>query len=191
MYYLLDIQDATYPCRWIEDVPYLEGINFRRGSKITEEVPQPLKYVLSPLDVHALDHGPEMPAVFKESIPLFHLDVLKAMSEFGIQNIDTYDVEIFDPDNDEIYTNYKAVNIIGLLEAADMKKSNATVHDGVPVIDVDFDGLTIDESKIKGYMLFRLAESTNAILIHEDLKNHLVNKGFNHFCFNKPSESAV
>lgn len=184
MYYLLDIQDATYPCRWIDDVPYIDGINFRRGLKITGNVPQPLKFTLSPLDPHAMDNGPEMPAIFKESIPLFRDDVLETMSEFGISDIETYDVEVYDPDNNEIYTNYKAVNIIGLIAAADMKKSQVTAQG-------DFDGLSIDESKTRGSMLFRLAESTNAILVHEDLKNHLEKNGFTHICFNDPGECAL
>ena len=72
-----------------------------------------------------------------------------------------------------------------------MEKSNATIHDNVPLLDVDFDGLTIDEKKAKGHMFFRLAESTSAIAVHEDLKNYLVEKGFNHVCFNVPELSAV
>jgi hypothetical protein len=39
-----------------------------------------------------------------------------------------------------------------------MEKSVATVHNGIPLIDVDFDELVIDEKK--NIQLFRLAEST-------------------------------
>lgn len=75
-------------------------------------------------------------------------------------------------------SRWKAVNILGLVAAADMQKSIATVHDGIPLIDVDFDELVIDEKKTKGIKMFRLAESTNAILVHESLRDALIEKGF-------------
>lgn len=92
----------------------------------------------------------------------------------GVSDID----EWVDKKANSYITNYKAVNILGLVSAADMQKSIATVHDGIPLIDVDFDELVIDEQKTKGIKLFRLAESTNAILIHESLRDALIEKGF-------------
>lgn len=60
-------------------------------------------------------------------------------------------------------THYKAVNVLGLIAAADMDKSVATVHDGIPLIDVDFDELVVDETKTRDIQLFRLAESSKGI----------------------------
>jgi hypothetical protein len=45
---------------------------------------------------------------------------------------------ITDPDSGKQYTNYKAVNIIGMFEVVDMQKSIATVF-GTLKIDVHFD----------------------------------------------------
>lgn len=76
------------------------------------------------------------------------------------------------------FTNYKAVNILGLVAAADMERSVAVVHDGAPSVDVDFDRLVIDEDKTGGRKLFRLAESTNAIIVHASLRDALLERGF-------------
>lgn len=113
-------------------------------------------------------------------------ELYQAMRDSGITDIAGYwkeegygDITTWlDPNAGKIITNYKAVNILGLVSAADMQKSIATVHDGIPLIDVDFDELVIDEQKTKGIKLFRLAESTNAILIHESLRDALIDKGF-------------
>ena len=113
------------------------------------------------------------------------------MISFGVDNLDTYNATIFDPDNGETYNNYSAVNIIGLVAAADMQASDKTIHDGVPLIDVDFDHLVLDESKVKNYTIFRLAEKTTAILVREDLKNHLVNQGFKHVSFGNLATSSI
>lgn len=39
-------------------------------------------------------------------------------------------------------------------------------------------GSIVDEYKTKGIKMFRLAESTNAILVHESLRDALIAKGF-------------
>lgn len=192
LFYLLEAQDAEFPCRWIEDEPYIKDVEFQIGQLAPETIPQPLKYVLEPLDELASDCGPEMPAFFDLSYPLFRDDFLAAILEFGADNVQVFDAEIFDPDNQMTYKNYKAVNIIGLVKAADMESSEAIVYDGVPLLDVSFDRLVIDEkSQAVNFSLFRLAEKTTAILVSQDLKEFLVNRGFVHVCFSDLSGAAV
>ena len=191
MFCLLDTQSAKHPCRWMDDEPYIEGMNFRLGRQIDVPVPTPLQFTLEPLDALAADCGPEMPAFFNLNMPLFRDDFLAAFQHFGVDNLDAYETAIFDPDNGQTYTNYKAVNIIGLVAAADMEASDATVHDGVPLIDVDFDRLVLDESKVGDFLIFRLAEATNAILVRNDLRDHLVSAGFDHVCFGDLATSAI
>lgn len=190
-FYLLDTQDAEFPCRWIENEPIIKGVTFQLGHRINSPIPDPLEYTLEPLDPDARDCGPEMPAFFDLTFPLFRDDFLAAMVAFGVDNLDRYNAAIFDPDNGKTYTNYSAINVIGLVAAADMQASDATVHDGVPLIDVDFDRLVLDGAKADPFLLFRLAEKTTAILVREDLKNHLVTQGFTHVCFGDLSTSAI
>lgn len=176
MYYLLS--DNSRPRRWVGDTPYFEDIDWWNGSVITAPVPDPLESPLKPYAQFSPDHAQYMSAIIETNPPLWRDDFIQALRDCGIYNFDTYSVAIHDPDDGTVHTNYKAVNVLGLVAAADMEKSIATVHDGIPLIDVDFDELVIDEKKTRGISLFRLAESTNAILVHERLRDCLIEKGF-------------
>lgn len=191
MYYVLDRFGAANPCRWIGKYPYIDGVDWKSGARHKMTIPNPLELTLKPLNPDASDHSPELPEYFKGKIPLFRLDLIAAFKEAGVDNLDFYDVVLSDPDNGGRHSNYKAVNIIGAISAADMEKSEAVVHANGPLIDVDFDSLTIDEKKTRGALIFRLAESTNAILVHEKLKNHLLAKGFTKLEFLNPKEVAL
>lgn len=191
MYYVLDRFGAVHPCRWVGKYPYIEGANFREGSRFSVPIPKPLEFTLKPLNPDASDHGPEIPEYLKGKIPLFREDLIAALQSGGVDNLDLYDAVILDPDNGKRHTNFKAVNIIGALSVADMGKSEATVHPGGPVIDVDFDSLAIDEKKARGALIFRLAESVNAILVHERLRDHLIASGFGNLEFLEPSDVAL
>lgn len=191
MYSVLDRFGTKHPCRWIDNSPYITGVNFRFAERISAELPDPLEFTLKPLNLNANDHGPEMPEYFEGSIPLFRDDLIESMTCGGVDNLDLYNVIIHDPDTGTDYTNYKAANIIGVVSAADMEKSNATIHPGGPIIDVDFDGLVVDESRTGGALIFRLAESTSTILIHEKLRDHLLAEGFTKLEFLNPEECAL
>jgi hypothetical protein len=191
VYYVLDRFGAENPCRWIAGWPYIEGVDWKEGARHHMPIPEPLPLKLKSLDPHSSDHGPEMPEYFKGKIPLFRDDLLAAMREAGVDNLDAYKVVITDPDSGRTYDNYKAVNIIGMISAADMGKSQATVHPGGPLIDVEFDRLVLDEGRARGALIFRLAEATATILVHQDLRDHLRSKGFTKLEFLEPGEVAI
>ena len=44
---------------------------------------------------------------------------------------------------------------------------------GEPIIDVDFDGVAINEEKTNGAYMFRLAECVSGILVRENVKEAL------------------
>jgi len=175
MYYVLD--GAEEPCRWMGDTPFFEDFSFWSGAVFTEKLSEPLEFTLEPYKKNWANSD-FVPAFFSDNPPLFRDDLIEALREFGVTNFDTYQATLTDPDNGHVYENYKAVQIIGLVAAADMEKSDAIVHDNIPLIDVDFDKLVIDESKTHGLLMFRLAESTNTVLIHEKLRDYLIAKGF-------------
>lgn len=176
MYYLLS--SNSRPRRWIGDSPYLEDVDWWNGAVITEAVPNPLEFTLKYYAPHSPAEDQYMGACIETNPPVWRDDFIAALKELGIYNFDCYEVAIHDPDDGSIHSNYKAVNVLGLIAAADMDKSVATVHDGIPLIDVDFDELVVDETKTKNIQLFRLAESSNAILVHERLRDALLEKGF-------------
>ncbi len=182
---------GTVPGRWVGEYPFVKGLRWTRGSRFTEPVPVPLSFTLKPLNRNAEDHGPEIPEYLQGRVPLFRQDLVSALFEIGVDNLDLYDALLIDPDNGKQIPSHKAVNIIGVVAAADMDRSIATVHTGGPVIDVDFDRLVINEAKTQGALMFRLAESTNAIMVHEIVRNHLLDKGFSRIEFFHPKDVAL
>lgn len=196
-YYLFD--RGSGPGRWIagrqgDDVPKVDWYYWRKGSLIpkTEVIPAPIRFTLKPQSAWASDHGPHMPSFLEAAAPLFRDDLIAALLECGVDNLETYAVAIADPDNGNVYTHYKAVNVLGLVAAADMRRSNATINgNGPPIIDVDFDGLVIDEKKAYDLLFFRLAESTNAIIVHERVRDCLLKKGFTDLAFHKTEKVAL
>lgn len=190
MYYLMET--SSRPRRWIADTPFVEGLDWWSGSVITVDVPDPLEFVLDPYSPGSSDEDQYMGVLIETNPPVWRDDFIQALYDDGACNFDTYNVAITDPDDGTVHTHYKAVNILGLVAAADMEKSVATVHDGIPLIDVDFDTLVIDEKKTKGVKMFRLAESSNAILVYESLRDTLLEKGFgSDVAFYKLDEAAI
>ncbi len=186
MFYMLD--DTTAKKRWLDIDDYLDHYGFRsqygttfrwfNGSIFVDAPPEPFEIKLRPLEVDHPDHGPLIPSYYDDTIVLMRDDLIEAMVTFGVDNLDTYAVNLTDPDDGTVYTNYKAVNIIGVVAAADMKKSTATVHNNIPLVDVSFDKLVINEEKVQDLLLFRLAENLMTILMNEHLRNYLLEKGF-------------
>ncbi|WP_431688126.1 imm11 family protein [Hahella sp. NBU794] len=194
MYYILD---RSCPGRWIEDpdgdIIDVDWYYWRRGAKLSHVPLDPLKFSLESFNPYSEDDSLHMPSYLQAAAPIFRDDLISALEECGINNLETYNAEISDPDNGAVYSNYKVVNIIGLISAADMQKSAAIVHDSgsSPLYDVDFDSLVIDPAKAGGHYFFRLAESTNALIVHEKVKQHLLAKGFTDLAFYEPSKVAL
>lgn len=169
-----------------------QGVWWNDGHIFTAPIRTPIEARLEPFNPLSPEQSPALPAAFiNVKVPLFRDDLIEALREAGVDNIDCYDARLIDPDNGRAHTNYKAVNILGMVAAADMKKSVATVHDGIPLVDVSFDKLVIDHQKTYGFLLFRLAENNSAIVIHERVKRYLLAKGFDELEFFKPENIAL
>ncbi len=158
------------------------GAHWDRGRRFDTPPQTPLQ----------VDINPDFPGIM---LPMFHTGILlmtgelvKALRECGVNNIDTYDALIRDVENNQRYDEYKAVNIIGLVACADLSASDYVALSGSALIDVDFDSLVIDAVRAHGLLMFRLAESVNGIVVHEKVKNHLERKGFPHLDFVRPED---
>lgn len=191
MYYVLERYGAKHPCRWIARWPFVRDADFDLGTRISVPVPNPLVFPLKPLNPGAKDHGPEMPELFDGTVPVFRDDLIEALAGVGVDNVDYYPAEVREPDGSRIYRNYKAANIVGLVSAADMAKSRATVRPGGPVIDVEFDELVLDSGKARGALIFRLAEATGSIFVHRKVRDHLRASGFDKLEFLEPGDAFV
>lgn len=169
----------------IDSYPEIEGaedwdIGIRFETDVEIEEPIRLEW-----DPHS--SGPKL-SFYKPVMPLFRKEIVAAMREAGVDNIDCYRAEIRDAKTGEVDEDYIAVNIVGLVSAADLSRSESDDPSGTGMIDMDFDSLAIDEQKARGFKMFRLAESTSGIVIHRTVKEHLESKGGFGLVFVHPSE---
>ena len=134
------------------------------GTFYAEDVPSPIMVRLNP------KRGSRMRDVFLLDVPLFSDDFLSVLQAEGVDNLQLFDAEIHAPDG-TVYTNYKAVNIIGLVLCANLRKSIYLTESEPPLME--FSKLVIDESKIVGANLFRLAEDSLVVIVSESLKDKI------------------
>ena len=90
---------------------------------------------------------------------------------------------ILQGDNNVDYTGYKAVNIIGLINAAGER---TTITGKSMLIDASIRGLEIDAKKARDFLIFRLAESITTIVVHRKVKDAVEKAGFPHIQFIDP-----
>ena len=114
--------------------------------------------------------GRKMRDLFLTDIPLFSTKLVSALENAGVDNLQKFKAEIIGFDN-EIYHNYFAVNIVGLIACADLNESKYLPDTEPPLMS--FSRLVIDERKAHGINMFRLAEDSLHILISEDVKRRL------------------
>lgn len=156
-------------------------VSWNLGRVIREPISQPLEVHLNP------DEPGLMMPMFERNVLLMQDSLVRALTNRGIDNIDLYDAVVVDPSNGRRYFDYKAVNILGLISAADMEQSIYTAH-GKPLIDVDFEKLVIDEVRARDIMLFRLAECVSAKVIHERVRDAIERAGIPHLDFVRPED---
>jgi hypothetical protein len=136
------------------------------------------------------DYPGVMAEFWKAPVPLMTKRLLAALQEAGVMNLDTYQAEIYDVSQNAIYDNYVAFNIIGTVSAADLNQSSYDATLPERMISVDFDSVIIDEQATRGALMFRLAESVNAIVVHEKVKQYLEENGIDTLTFIPPEEWA-
>lgn len=106
----------------------------------------------------------------------------------GVSNIDAYDVVIVSEDRSRRLEGYKALNIIGLVAAADPAGTRYDPENASRLIDASIDSLKLDPRRIRGTLMFRLAEFSGAILVHAKVKAAIEAAGFPHMVFRHPAE---
>jgi len=166
----------------IKFYPEVDGVpSWYSGSRLGPGVAEPIRLEWDPYT-----GGPKL-AFYKPMIPLMRKDLLVALGEAGIDNLDAYRAEICDQETGEADRNYMAVNIIGLVSAADLGGSRYADPSGTGLLDMDFDSLAIDLGKARGLKMFRLAECASGIVVHRTVRDHLKAKGGFGLVFIPPS----
>jgi hypothetical protein len=114
--------------------------------------------------------GDGLAEIFLDSIPLFREDLITTLEGAGVHNLQTCPAILQTPMGTAI-TNYRAVNIVGTIACADLKKSQYDDITGTGMIAVGFRKLVINEAAAGGQLFFRLAEAVASIIVHEKVKN--------------------
>ena len=165
----------------LRNVPMFKDVSWMRGMRIKTEIPDPIEIEV---DTRV---GDAMMPMFDEGMLIMSDEMIAALHKAGVDNLDCYNTVISDPETGKVYSDYKAVNIIGVIACADIKASECESF-GEPLIDMDFDSLVIDETKTHGALMFRLAECITGIVVHEKVKQCLEDCGIQYLDFILPEE---
>jgi hypothetical protein len=111
-----------------------------------------------------------------------------AFLEAGVDNLVPYKTVIRHPETGFESTDYLLCNLIGLMKVADIGKSKVVGGSPGHLLDTDFEGVEIDTTKTYGMLMFRLAENTMAVMVHESVKDHLLERGFDMLTFVEPKD---
>lgn len=162
---------------WRNDVD-----SWRLGRRFVSELPNPIVIKIMP------GYPDDLVEMYYDDAIVMTKRLLKALQEAGVDNLDIYPCVIVNEETGFRTVDYVAVNLIGLVSAVDIGKSNVTGGDSDHLLDTDFDGLTIDPKKAKDHLMFRLAKNTSAIVIHKSVRDHLLDKGFDMLSFVEPKD---
>jgi hypothetical protein len=196
MKYFVMACEGPYPAHTIRIEPNLPGGPWYHGQKLRIAVPARLEYQLNPdyeeYDDDDDDEGEDynMKMMYSaEAIPLMHNSLIKVLLSAGVNNLELFPARITNPNTNEVYDDYHAFNVIGLVAAADLNASTLMHPNSKPrILDTDFESLVIDEEKTNGFHLFRLAEACSAICVSEQVKNAIEENTIPGMIFYGPGE---
>jgi hypothetical protein len=114
--------------------------------------------------------------------------LLEVLLATGVGNIDAYDAELVSEDGRVRLQGYKAFNVIGLVAAADMAQSRFAPDNPSRSLDASFDSLALNSDRIRGLLLFRLAEYSSAVVVHRSVRQAIEDAGITGIVFRKPAE---
>ena len=129
--------------------------------KLAFPVARPLVFEIEPGD-----EG-EMGAFIETAIPLMSEMSLETLRKCGVDNLDTHEVVINELGTGSTYALYRAVNVIGVIEAIDRGKSTLTSLAG---LGTWVDNTALEESIPRGSLMFRLGQSLSKIIVHKRIK---------------------
>ena len=120
-------------------------------------------------------------------IPIMSERMVQALLSAGVNNVEFHEAVLINTVTGEKYP-YRAFNVVGLVAAANLDRSECDIHDGVPVADVSFYKLVLDESKCRSCLMFRLEENVSTLMVHDSVRQELLSRGIDMLKFIKPED---
>lgn len=161
VYYLLDCDMVTMT-GYIDQISGPEiPIRGRTFPDTTSKIYDPDDYVF-PYQMTFLDKHGKPPFDYYSGSSVMSRRLVKTIEAAGVDNLQKFDVVMTDKTTGAVNHDF-VVNIVGLVAAADMSKSEAIPLGGGQV----FTRLEIGPNKPQGLSMFRLAESLISVIVHE------------------------
>lgn len=182
------VLSCVQPPDW-EDCAGLKGIpappgsfSWRVGQRFKVPPQQPIQVGLQ------AHHCDRLRTYYSVDAIVMTKAMLAALRAAGVHNLDVYQAVVRHPTTGFETHDYVAVNLIGLVSAVDFSKSKVVGGSPDHLLDTDFEGFAVDPRKTHGFLMFRLAENTSAVMIHRSVKDHLEREGFDQLQFIPPEQ---
>lgn len=189
MYYVMDY--LSNPADPDDEGPFLEihqgrvrvpGVtSWHTGARFPQPVPTPILIEATPR------HGFKGPPhdYFDGTISFMSTRMVNVIQAMGVDNIDLYPAMITYTNTGERHQVF-AFNLLGLVSATDLGRSNLSSHDGDFKMDTSIRGFEVDPSRARALLMFRLAENCVTVLVQERIKNAVEAAGIRTFAFVEP-----
>lgn len=122
-----------------------------------------------------------------QNVPLMSLRLKKVLDAAGVKNLKYLPITVRNKKTKKTY-RYVAFNIVGVVAAADRKKSKLKSHDRDMRGDTSIHDLVIDEKKCEGLLMFRLYENWLTVLVHRKVKQAIERAGIDSVELVKPED---
>jgi hypothetical protein len=147
-------------------IPGFEDLRFNDGVRIKGKLP-----------VIEFKVDPERLGVFTDYLGTMLRLTISArfksvLDRIGVDNVDYYPARIVNEATGEKRDDYFQANVVGVISCLDEDKTEMEVesYPGFPPMIGEISHMVLDESKISGELLFRLAEVTEIVIAHEKVK---------------------
>ena len=121
------------------------------------------------------------------SVPLMSRRLKEAIEAAGVDNVNFHPVTLRNSETGATY-EYFAFNLIGLVDAVDLRGSTITSHGGDFTGDSVVTDLAVDESSARELLMFRLKQKFSVILVHKRVKEAIERVGIPSVKFIAPED---
>jgi hypothetical protein len=150
-------------------------VNLNKGVKLPPDFETPVVFKIDPSTP-----GREMPTLFAVPAfvarPAFH-DALVAA---GADNVDAYPAVIRDENAGRESTDYRFLNVVGVVSCADLAASDSReLGPGVRIVD----RIVMERARVPRAHIFRLAEDKLRVVVSDEVHEKLAAAGFDDVYF--------
>jgi hypothetical protein len=138
--------------------------NWMLARRFSVPVPVPVEVTVVPDN----EEGILLP--FYGAPQIMRKDLYETLVGVGVDNIDVYKAVVKREDGVVISEDYLAYNILGAMRAADLTGTRFAPENPSRMIDASIEKLLVSETRVKGLLLFRLAESIRTIVVHAKVR---------------------